>query len=264
MSELARVLRDLDALKKAVRAAENKQIFSKGVCEQLHAVASTYFSFVRPTLPDKNEDVANADMLFRQLHDLSRKNPSRQKCLIALTDSRKLLIRLEGAALAQAATKSAGKITANDELIISSLKDLCPPAAASYSQALEDLAQTERNSWRGPATELREALRETLDKLAPDKDVETMPGFKTEADAKRPTMKQKVRFILRNRGMNGGQIETSEDTVKFVEDSLGGITRSVYNRTSVSTHMPTTRDEVVRIHALVRLLLCELLAIPLT
>jgi len=63
--------------------------------------------------------------------------------------------------------------------------------------------------------------------------------------------------------MNSGQIAHSEAVVQSVEDMIGGITRSVYTRSSVSTHTPTNRDEVLRLHAWVRLILCELLALPL-
>lgn len=262
MAELSHLLKDVDALKKAVRAVENKQIFSKAICDQLHSAAQRYFANLRPNLPS-NEVVAIADKLFTQMHDLSRKNPSRQKCLDLLAETRRALVRIEGAALAQVGNHAGDRTSDTDALIIASLDDMCPAASASYRQALVDITQGERISWRGSATELRESLRETLDKLAPDKEMEAEPNYKAEPSAQRPTMKQKVRHILKSRGMNSGQISTSEDTTKFIEESLGGITRSIYNRSSVSTHTPTTRDEVVRIHALVRLVLCELLAIPL-
>jgi hypothetical protein len=53
-----------------------------------------------------------------------------------------------------------------------------------------------------------------------------------------------------------------ENAVQGVEDILGGITRSVYNRSSISTHTPTDKKEVVRVHAWVRLVLCDLLEVP--
>ncbi|PPD29017.1 MAG: hypothetical protein CTY20_07885 [Hyphomicrobium sp.] len=262
MSELSHLLKEIDALKKAVRAVENKQIFSRGICDQLHATAQSYFANLRPDLAHSDK-VAAADKLFTQMHELSRKSPSRQKCIDLLADARRALVRIEGAVLSQSAGSSESKTNEVDALILSSLNDVCPAASASYQQALEDMAQSVRISWRGSATELREALRETLDKLAPDKEVEAEPNYKPEPNAQRPTMKQKVRFILKSRGLNSSQVTTSEDTTRFIEESLGGITRSIYNRSSVSTHTPTTREEVVRIHALVRLVLCELLAIPL-
>jgi hypothetical protein len=55
---------------------------------------------------------------------------------------------------------------------------------------------------------------------------------------------------------------TPESAVQGIEDILGGITRSVYSRTSISTHTATDKKEVVRVHAWVRLVLCDLLEVP--
>jgi hypothetical protein len=53
----------------------------------------------------------------------------------------------------------------------------------------------DRQSWRGPATD----LREVLDHVAPDKEVTVQQGFKLEKNQIGLTMKQKVRFILGKR-----------------------------------------------------------------
>ena len=63
--------------------------------------------------------------------------------------------------------------------------------------------------------------------------------------------------------MKGAQVDHSVGVVDNVDEMVSGITRSVYSRSSVSTHTPTNRDEVVRLHVWVRLTLCELLALPL-
>lgn len=263
MSDIAAILRDLDQVKKLVRQVQSNQVFSKPIAASLHALAAKYFSDVRGQLPSGEADVAATDKAFSLLHDLSRKNPSKQKCLDTLTEARKLLVRLEGMNLAKPAIASSGVATRVDDDIVGTLEEICPPAATCYRQAMADLA-TDRVSWRGTATDLREALRETLDKLAPDADVEGMPNYKAEPDAKRPTMKQKTRFILRSRDMNSGQMATSEDAIRHIEESLGGITRSVYTRSSTSTHTPTTKEEVARLHVWARVILCELLAIRMT
>ena len=54
-------------------------------------------------------------------------------------------------------------ITVEDEKIIKTLQDLVPAAGLSYQQAIADLADDSRVSFRGPALELREALRATFD-----------------------------------------------------------------------------------------------------
>lgn len=209
-----------------------------------------------------SEDALAADLVFRDLHSATRGKPSRAKVLDRLTMAKQLLVKLEGAALVSAATKSAGRHTATDQLIIETLRDICPSAAAAYSQALMDLGAEKRESWRGPATDLREALRETLDVLAPDNEITIEPGFKLEKDAHRPTMKQKVRYILKKRETPHGAMAAPESAVQGIEEILGGITRSVYNRTSISTHTATDKKEVVRVHAWVRLVMCDLLEVP--
>src|SRR5262249_27062872 len=130
-----------------------------------------------------------------------------------------------------------------------------------YEQALRDLMGPERLSWRGPATDLRESLREVLDHLAPDKEVKAQSGFKLEKDQPVPTMKQKVRFLLTRRGHSKSTPETPEVAVQAVEDGVGSFVRSLYTRSSVSTHTPTKRSEVLRIHGYARAALCELLEV---
>jgi len=100
MSELSLLLKDLDALRKSVRAISSKQVFSKAVCDQLHSIAQRYFANLRPSLL-ASEEVAVADKLFTQAHELSRKSPSRQKCLDVLTEARRALVRIEGAVLSK-------------------------------------------------------------------------------------------------------------------------------------------------------------------
>ena len=81
--------------------------------------------------------------------------------------------------------------------------------------ALElDLRSPNRMSYRGPATDLRECLREVLDHLAPDDAVTSGSGFVLEKDRTSPTMKQKVRFILRSRGLGKTALESPEASVK--------------------------------------------------
>jgi hypothetical protein len=148
-----------------------------------------------------------------------------------------------------------------DERILVTLRALLPSAALSYEQALLDLNQQERLSWRGPAADLREALRETLDHLAPDDQVTGMQGYKQEPEARGPTMKQKVRYILRSRGAAKASAATTEDATVAIDEAMGTFVRSVYTRSSVSTHTPTAKGEVSSLLNLVRVVLSELLEV---
>ena len=89
-----------------VHQSRNDQIVSKSTTSGLQALSAHYFSGVRSLLPTADPDIATADKVFSLLHDLSRKNPSKRKCLDALTDARKLLVRLEGVNLAKPAIGS--------------------------------------------------------------------------------------------------------------------------------------------------------------
>jgi hypothetical protein len=254
------VLKETDQLRRALKGGPGAQIQSNSDCDKIRSLCAAYFA-TRSELAE-SEDALAADQIFKELHSAARGKPSRTKVVDRLTAAKQLLVRLEGAALVSAAAKSAGRRTVTDQLIIETLRDVCPNAAAAYSQALADLGADKRDSWRGPATDLREALRETLDVLAPDDEIAKEPGFKLERDAYRPTMKQKVRHILKKRGTPHGAMAAPESAVQGIEDILGGITRSVYNRTSISTHTATDKKEVVRVHAWVRLVMCDLLEVP--
>jgi hypothetical protein len=134
-----------------------------------------------------------------------------------------------------------------------------PNAARSFKQALIDLTDSKRFSYRGPAVELREALRETLDFLAPDKEVVKMDGYKQEPKLNGPTMKQKVRFILRARGMKD---ETApEQAASAIEEIVGGFARSVYTMSNTGTHGSKERADVMRIRRYVIVVLHDILAL---
>ena len=126
--------------------------------------------------------------------------------------------------------------TEEDEEIISKLDALVPSAALSYKQAILDLKDNSRVSFRGPALDLREALREILDHLAPDGEVTAAPGYVREQGRSGPTMKQKVRFIMKKKGRRYSS-DAPEQTVTAFEEAIAALTRAVYERSSKATHV---------------------------
>jgi Predicted pPIWI-associating nuclease len=263
LSIVAGLLASLDEVTKAMRSVSTAQLNSATVKDAIHRLATRYFSEVEPQLVQAGIEAEDLSAEFRTLHAMSRVRPTTQRCRDVLREARKSLVVIEGVVISRPPKIEPTATNPVDDLIVSSLNDICPTAAAAYQQALVDFRAPSRFSWRGPATDLREALRETLDTLAPDTDVTAGVGFKLEQDAKRPTMKQKVRFVLRGRGVPSGAMETPETAVQGIEEFIGGLTRSVYTRSSVSTHTASSREEAARVHAWVRLVLCELLEIPL-
>lgn len=146
-----------------------------------------------------------------------------------------------------------------DDQLINELDALVPSAALSYEQAILDLNDIDRISFRGPALELREALREILDHLAPDSDVTTVPGYAHETGRNGPTMKQKVRFIMKKKGKRSAS-EAPEKTVTAFEESIAELTRAVYERSSKATHVASERQAVVQLRRYVVTTFHELLA----
>lgn len=146
--------------------------------------------------------------------------------------------------------------------IVTTLQGLVPSAALSYEQALRDLhSSSARLSFRGTANELREALRETVDHLAPDEDVMNAAGFRLERDQTRPTQKQKVRHILRSRGLSETARSAPEDAVSLVEELTGSIARASSRRSSLAAHVASTEQEVRQMKMYVDSVLAELLQV---
>jgi hypothetical protein len=235
------------------------------VLATIRAAVDEYFKAVRPALQQaglSTADLSGVDACMHEFLEASHKRTLKSVYRRTMKKVRPALVTMESRLLAAAGSRGAGSVgDATDRQIISILQGLVPTAALAYEQALLDMAAGGRLSWRGPATDLRESLRETLDHLAPDAAVTAQQGFKLEANTTGPTMKQKVRYVLRQRGQGRTAIEASEAAVDAVESALGAFVRSVYTRSSVSTHSATGRDEVIRVRDFVRLALSELLEI---
>jgi hypothetical protein len=114
-------------------------------------------------------------------------------------------------------------------------------------------------SYRGTATEFRECLRETLDHLAPDSNVADQTWYRPEDGQKKPTMKQKVRYILTSRGRDKTQRESAEKMMGLIEELSGEVARAIYNRASLATHVQQSRSEVQKIKRYVDTVLFDLL-----
>ena len=175
---------------------------------------------------------------------------------------RKLATKLMGElVINHGAQRPAGQTSADDTRIVQTLAEMVPTAAASYQQAMLDLVDTNRVSFRGPALELRESLREILDYLAPDDDVMGVDGFKLEPERKKPTMKQKMRFILRARGRSKSESVVPENTANAIDAMIAELARSVYDKSSVATHVATSRRNVDQVKRYVGALLHDILEI---
>jgi hypothetical protein len=260
LTALERLSKDVVKLTSVVESTRTKLVPAEKVHKLAHSIADTYFGSIhqdlqavqhRAGLSDEIEFVVSAVLqlsseprekiaYFGQIKEL---RPYVQEAMIDVMKARGIRRVV---------------LSETERSILSTLGKMLPSTASSYEQVLLDIAGAKRVSWRGTGTELREVLREVMDHLAPDGDVMAAPNFKLEPDLKRPTQKQKVRFILKARKRAVGTAEGALDTV---EEGIATLARSTYQRGSATTHSATDATEVRKIKNYADALLVELLEI---
>jgi len=243
----------LEAVSTALERLGDKTAIPSGIRQEARSTTQAYFREARPTLLAARVPALLLGSFDGLMQDLLRATNAKVpkvrqhlKVLAAAADLRTdIEVSINQALGEEALRRTEGTdYSPTEQKIIDTLNGLVPTAALSYSQALRDLAEPDRVSFRGPALELREALRETLDHLAPDDAVQAQPGFKLEDNQKKPTMRQKALFILRSRGMAKTALEAPRDAVEIIENSTSSLARSAYSRSALSTHVANTRAEV--------------------
>jgi hypothetical protein len=252
------------AFEKTVAKVKAETLTRQELLDTTRTLIDSYFRVGRDAVLAcgvSEKEIGGLDGLMQTLLDCTYKRTRTSVVRGLLRAASKQLVYVEKQALTLSVPPRSSSLEPIDIQIVFTLRQIVPSAALSYEQGLVDLRGAERKSWRGPATDLREALRETLDHLAPDKDVMKQQNFKLETGRSEPTMKQKVRYVLKQRGKSSTAVESSEAAVEAVEAALATFVRSTYSRSTVSTHTPTDRTEVLRVRDFVRISLCELLEV---
>jgi len=271
-SEWDSFIGDFDDLKRNIIKSSVEKISATKYRDSSKAVAQLYFRRIRPGLlliALEREIISELDTAIKNLFRLSMKVNRRSTYVKNLGKAEQLLesiailreLHYSDEAFAEA-SPDAPEMSQHERLIYDSMMDLVPSAARSYRQAILDLSIETRLSYRGAANELREALREVLDHLAPDDEIQGEPGFKLEQGQTKPTRKQKARHILRARGQGRTASKVPEDMIEAFEEKLAVVVSATYSRTNLSTHVQTERQEVLRLKRYVDTVLSELLAIP--
>jgi hypothetical protein len=250
-----------------ISAATSVNINSATLREEVQSVARNYMQTARSVLSDESfsEEQKYLDDSFSKLYELAEGKNKTATYKRRTNAIKKALPRISSRLEMQGPAKSDLPLrTAIEIQIAETLNGLVPTAGLSYQQAIRDLADNSRVSFRGPASELREVLREVLDHQAPDSDVVAAEGYKPEKDQNgndrsKPTMKQKVRFILKARDEGSSAAALPEKAVEAVDALVGGLARSVYNFGSVVTHVAGERQAVVNLKRYVEVVLTHLL-----
>ena len=266
---LGHLLERLGTLQGKIRRGKSVNVNDRQTKDDIVSLATSYFSEHRDQVVKavgQTEELLGVDQQWQELLILAQGNNSRKTYIKGLGVLKRELSRLNVACLSRVSSKgihgtSLSDLSTAEKLIIETLENYVPSAADSYRQGILDLQAHGRLSYRGTASEFREALRETLDHLAPDKEVVKQSGFKLEEKQTKPTMKQKVRFVLTSRDRNKTQRETAEKSVYLIESLAGEVTRAVYNRASLATHVETARKEVQQVKRYVDTVFFDLLEI---
>lgn len=263
---------DAQRLQREISRLETLRVSSTELRKSAKEIGRKYFRSARPLLRQLHIDdkiLFAVDQLIQALLQLSSSpNPKASymdalgKIGAALDELTILRERCISESVESGDETSLTQLSAFEQLVFDTLTDLVPSAARSYKQAILDLADVSRLSYRGAANELREALRETLDGLAPDADVSAQKGFALEEGQTTPTRKQKVRFILKSRGSSTSAAKVPEGIIETIEDKVSAVVGATYGRVNNAAHVQTERIEVLRIKKYIDAVLSELLALP--
>jgi hypothetical protein len=267
-SDFESLQRSVQKLRNAVRISSAININRSSVRDEIKTVVQVYFRDVRPKTAQFFDGTVLADLDDHMQKLLALSNGRNAKTTYA-----KLLktieqsigvahVRLER----QLSEVESGRLskfeltTTETQIHETLLRMSLDSAASAYRQAIDDLRE-DRHSYRGPAVELRETLREVLDHMAPDSEVIKMPGYRTEADRKGPTMAQKAKYIMRQRQKPEAAAKPALDAADLIDTMTSRIARSTYASGSVSVHLSPSKAEVQQLKMHVDSVLAQLLGI---
>ncbi|MGD9633289.1 MAG: hypothetical protein AB7G28_03780 [Pirellulales bacterium] len=261
MIDVLREIRTIhaDNLKRLQRC-KSRQIFAGSLRVRIRSVVDAYFRTDRPVLRGHYRNsgaFSKLDEQMQALLSLTQRNSTRAKYVDLLKGILRELDAIELQLLPVTGDLVGMDASYDDQGIVLMREQCSPSAARCYRQGLQDLSDSSRQSWRGTATEFRETLREVLDSLASDDDVSATPGFKLEPNTHRPTMRQKARYILKQRKSN--ELETVVSLVDTVDERFGGFVRNVYSQSSATVHSSGLEQEIRSLKKYVDLALNDLL-----
>ncbi len=125
-------------------------------------------------------------------------------------------------------------------------------------QALTDLNDNGRLSYVGPAGEIREVMRATVQLLAPDDEVKKQAWYVgVEQGGKRnPSQAERTRYAVQHRAGDGDQIKGVET---LIDELVGQISRQTYTTGSAAFHVGTQQAKVRKLTGWVFAVLDEVL-----
>lgn len=263
LAALDELNKQIEALSRAASSGRSKYVIGSVAQPIARVIATTYFGAIRPELElvkSRASLTEEIDYVVQAILQLATNQRERAAYLGQINELRPYLLEATIDLMKSRGTPTL-VLSETERGILDTLAALLPSCAASYEQALRDIAQGVRVSWRGTATELRETLREVIDHLAPDQKVQSAPNFQLEDGQRGPTQKQKVRYILKARRSSSSAVTVAGASLDTVEEAVAALARSTYQRGSVSAHVSGTSKEIRSLKRYVDALLAELLEV---
>ena len=265
--ELAGLQSNVESLSGIIRKSQTVHQNTQATKEAARALVQSWFREVRASLRDRGVPESLLQDIDSGMQDLLRYAQVRTRTENYASLLRTLKIQIDDleveieVAFGESILEGHAVGLSDFELrLLETLEGLVPRSALSYRQAIQDIEDNSRVSYRGTANELRAVLWDVLERLAPDEIVIKAEGFEFEKGRDAPTQKQKARFILRSR-LGSSARKTPEITIDLIEERVGALSRAVYDRSSVSTHVATSRAELVQVKMYLDTLLSELLEV---
>lgn len=260
LNALERLSRTANKLASVVKGIRSKLVQPEPVATLVRSMAGTYFGSIQPDLVNVQHRAGLSDEIEWVISALLQLTSEPREKSAYLGQINELHPYLREAMIDVMKAQGGRRLVLSETErgILTTLERMLPRTAESYEQVLQDFATGKRVSWRGTGSELREVLREVMDHLASDADVMAVPNFKLEGDLKRPTQKQKVRYILKARRR---AVAVAEAGIETVDEGIANMARSAYQRGSATAHASTDAIEIRRLKNYVDALLVELLEV---
>jgi Predicted pPIWI-associating nuclease len=149
-------------------------------------------------------------------------------------------------------------LSGRDADILARLRRQSPSLADSMEQALQDLNDHTRLSYVGPAGEIREVMRATVQLLAPDNEIKGQPWYRgIERDGKQsPSQAERIRYAVQQRGGDRDQIRGFDELTDQLVAQIG---RQTYATGSSAFHAGTLQSKVRKLTGWVFAILDEVL-----
>jgi hypothetical protein len=121
------------------------------------------------------------------------------------------------------------------------LEAIHPDFRAKYVSAWTIYSQVMPN-YSGAVSEMRDLITLILHSLAPDEQVTSQPGFKFERDQTKPTRRQRVMFVFKDKKEQAKSVASDDELLDSNAVRLASIISTAYSNASSLTHTTASRE----------------------